>query len=287
MHYCDKKYGAGSSACITDEPPPKEEECKKFFSHEDTPNARSLGKEIKIQDESGKDISFCYPSKNPENETFGWCRTYGNYYDVGNYEKEKKGWGFCSQDCYLDKEGSNQGVLRINPGADILPENLCDKYLGELLNRNDGVEVKPSILCVARVEKWEETTWVKTDKGYTEKKSIGPATRYGSDSYVASPGTCEGDGGGPAYVYDGDRFVVTGVASGGMGDLGECGGINNPTQYVRVKAHVKWILRNLGEEKRRLCWDKKFSRVVSRAMRKIGKNKNSVGSEELGRHFIG
>ena len=78
MHYCDKMYGAGSSACITDEPPPIEEECKELFSYQDTKKAFDyLKKEIRIEDESGKAIAFCYPSKNQENENYGWCRTKG------------------------------------------------------------------------------------------------------------------------------------------------------------------------------------------------------------------
>ena len=31
-------------------------------------------------------------------------------------------------------------------------------------------------------------------------------------------------------------YTVTGVVSGGRGDLGKCGGINNPVHYVRYVA---------------------------------------------------
>ena len=34
--------------------------------------------------------------------------------------------------------------------------------------------------------------------------------RCGSESYIASVGTCKGDSGGPVFVEEGDRFVVTG-----------------------------------------------------------------------------
>ena len=58
-----------------------------------------------------------------------------------------------------------------------------------------------------------------------------------------------------------NRFVVTGarfnknssfvgIVSGGRGVLGECGGINNPIHYVRVKRFTRWIVANLGHEAR-------------------------------------
>ena len=251
MHYCDKMHGAGSSACITDEPPPIDEECKKFYNSEGTPSTFSdIGKEFRIQAESGEDITVCYPSKNPANETYGWCKTNGNYYDLDNYELEKEGWGFCSKDCYLDTKVKNSGILREKLGVEILSEDLCEKYLNRSLYSEDGIEVMPRILCVARTEKWAETTWVKTGEGYKQIENSGPVTRYGTDSYVASVGTCQGDSGGPVFVEEEkDRYVVTGeelgvcflyshhpclgVVSGGRGELGECGGINNPIHYVR------------------------------------------------------
>ena len=61
-------------------------------------------------------------------------------------------------------------------------------------------------------------------------------TKYG---YVTSAGTCNGDSGGPLYLEPKeDYFVVTGVVSGGRGNLGACGGINNPVHYTRLHIHV-------------------------------------------------
>ena len=72
----------------------------------------------------------------------------------------------------------------------------------------------------------------------------------------------QGDSGGPSFVEEiKGRFVLTGgrsnkvicfagVVSGGRGILGECGGINNPIHYVRVKKFNKWILGNLGKKER-------------------------------------
>ena len=67
----------------------------------------------------------------------------------------------------------------------------------------------------------------------------------------------QGDSGGPSYVKEEstNRFIVTGVVSGGRGTLGKCGGINNPVHYARVKKFARWIveyIRNTG------CWDKEF-----------------------------
>ena len=41
-----------------------------------------------------------------------------------------------------------------------------------------------------------------------------------------------------------------GVVSGGRGFLGECGGINNPIHYVRVKRFTRWIVENIEHEAR-------------------------------------
>ena len=72
----------------------------------------------------------------------------------------------------------------------------------------------------------------------------------------------QGDSGGPSFVEESkDRFVVTGgifnknssfvgVVSGGRGTLGECGGINNPIHYVRVKRFTRWIVENIEHEAR-------------------------------------
>ena len=214
MHYCDDSHGEGSSACITDQPPPPpvyQEECQQFFDQQNKP--QNFNEEKRILGESGEVIALCYPMKNPEDETFGWCHTKGNYYNLDNYKLEEKGWGFCSKDCYLDNKMPESGVLRWKENVEILSENLCEKYLNRSLG-NDGVEVRPIILCVARTERWVETTWVKTGKGYKQRERSGPVTRYGSDSYVASAGTCKGDSGGPVFVRDEDRFVVTGERVG-------------------------------------------------------------------------
>jgi len=255
-HYCNKDHGVGNTACIYDQPAPNHKECSKFFKNPNTPN-HFQGKEIRISDRNGRDITICYPATNPENKKYGWCRTKGNYYDVDKEDANTESWGFCGKDCFLDTEAENQGVLRSKQNIEILSEHLCDKYLNISLNQQE-VPVRPAILCVAENNKWQEEHWQKTDGGYMRMREHGPATRFGGSSYVASVGTCMGDSGGPSFVRDGFDFVVTGVVSGGRGTLGECGGINNPIHYVRVKKLTMWITRNLGRDKRKLCWDQEF-----------------------------
>ena len=74
----------------------------------------------------------------------------------------------------------------------------------------------------------------------------------------------QGDSGGPSFVEESKgRYVVTGarfnknpsfvgIVSGGRGTLGECGGINNPIHYVRVKRFTRWIVENIENDAR---WD--------------------------------
>jgi len=258
MHYCDKKFGNGSSSCVSDKPAPRDKECEKFFKHPDTPHTYGeIWKEIRLVDQDDKDIAVCYPDKNPVNASYGWCYTKGDYYRPGKGNPNYVGgWGFCSKDCFLDSSTDNVGILRHKNGVEILSEELCDQYLNRSLG--DGVEVRPHILCVARTEKWNEQMWQKTKEGYRQVEPSEPAMRYGSENYIASVGTCKGDSGGPVFVEEGDRFVVTGIVSGGRGPLGECGGINNPVHYVRVKKFALWISEHIANEGFPICWDKDF-----------------------------
>ena len=212
MHYCDKEEYVGGYACITDRPPPVAEECKTFYDNEATPNSFPQdGKEIRIKDQLGKTIAFCFPNQNPENQTYGWCKTKGSYYNPDMEDYEHVGWGFCGKDCFLDTNTKNSGILRQKQNVEILSEELCDAYLDRSLKPFGKPAVRPKILCVARTEKWKETTWQKTEHGYHAVPSTGPAMRYGSTSYIASVGTCQGDSGGPVFVRQGHTYVVTGI----------------------------------------------------------------------------
>ena len=69
------------------------------------------------------------------------------------------------------------------------------------------------------------------------------------------PGSCQGDSGGPLYkkVHDQSklRLILLGVTSKGHSKIGNCGGIDNPTHYVRVREMLSWIQKYI--KKRKLC----------------------------------
>ena len=53
-------------------------------------------------------------------------------------------------------------------------------------------------------------------------------------------------------VTDPGRFVLLGLTSGSRSNIRECGGVNNPTLYVRIKALSQWILRHV--DKQNVCF---------------------------------
>ena len=109
------------------------------------------------------------------------------------------------------------------------------------------MKVRPKVLCVGRFMKWNIDMWYDGGQEYihlTNKSRIETTSRilghwhygarHGLAGYVTSAGTCSGDSGGPLYTEpEPGVYVVTGVVSGGRGELGFCGGINNPVHYVR------------------------------------------------------
>ena len=71
-------------------------------------------------------------------------------------------------------------------------------------------------------------------------------------SYLLGPGSCQGDSGGPLFTHtinDGkDTLVLLGITSKGHSNIGNCGGIDNPTHYVRIKKMMSWIKRYIKTE---------------------------------------
>ena len=45
---------------------------------------------------------------------------------------------------------------------------------------------------------------------------------------------------------------MLGLTSGSRSDIRECGGVNNPTLYVRIKSLSNWIRRHV--DKQDLCF---------------------------------
>ena len=67
------------------------------------------------------------------------------------------------------------------------------------------------------------------------------------------PGSCQGDSGGPLYkkVHDQGklRLILLGVTSKGHSKIGNCGGIDNPTHYVRLREMLSWITKYVKKRK--------------------------------------
>ena len=107
------------------------------------------------------------------------------------------------------------------------------------------MKYRPQILCVGHYFEWNVGVWLDKGNGRyapvsesKQKSALLKKFHYGAKydpvGYVTSAGTCSGDSGGPLYVETkSGQYVVTGVVSGGRGNLGKCGGVNNPVHYVR------------------------------------------------------
>jgi len=268
FHYCDKDYGKGESACQKG-PPPNGKDCERFFASQGNKMPSDV-EDVRLELQGGKTV-MCHSQQNPEEAKHGWCHVTGNYYDAKNTDYNYRSWGFCGKDCFLDTGGPGTGVMRKKTSIHILPETLCSRFLNDSLS-SQGVKTYPEILCIAEQNRWKEETWKETGSGF-QKVQEGEVRRYGTTSYVASVGTCQGDSGGPVFVEEYDRFVVTGVVSGGRGELGDCGGVNNPIHYARVKRLTNWILEILDQRSTdQLCWDTEFqTKVVERCCRKRNK----------------
>ena len=151
--------------------------------------------------------------------------TKGDYYDSTN-TKDKKSWGFCSGDCHLNKNEASAGVLRIVDRVSVMPEQLCTQFLSRSLPHGT-VEWLPKILCVGKINLWSTGVWdynkytgsyenVDVEEEVDEmvhKYHFGDAMGLGG--YIASPGTCSGDSGGPMYQvekhwhYKNNKYIVT------------------------------------------------------------------------------
>merc|ERR1719369_45277 len=271
--YGPMKYHYCKSKCSTRTAPPSSRTCRLFFRHHKVPEDKE---EVMIL--KGRKTQFCFRDKNAENQKYGWCFTKGDYFKHPEKREAPRSndWGFCSSDCFLDKNKAMFGVLRIVEHVEILPKNLCDYFL-EKSFRYGPVSYRPKILCVGRVNHWSTNVWGMQGKKFNrislntentvKRRHYGEYLGFGG--YVASPGTCSGDSGGPVYQEQIDprtgrtKYVVTGAVSGGRGRMGACGGINNPVHYTKLQSFVTWISRVLGNpENRKLCWDNEFEEIL-------------------------
>ena len=207
FHFCDKREGKGRKACNTETPPPEDKECEIFFKKPYTPNnvPRNV-EEIRILSHDGKHSKYCYPKKNPEKGGKGWCNTVGNYYNFRNVNETHQGWGFCSKGCFL--KSSHKNMLNIKKNVNLLEEKMCADLMS--FGLPESVKINLRVLCVAPVKNFKESVWVKIGDEYERAEVSQKAKRFGVATYLASPETCESKSGGPLFVKDKDRYVITG-----------------------------------------------------------------------------
>jgi len=269
-HYC-----AGSdpaTACITDQLPPHGRFCEEFFKANNTPATVPDGVEEIILRYRGRPVSYCYKDASPDPKSKGWCRVDKDATTI-QVLKKSDSWGFCSKDCYLSETEKMSQVLRAVRGVDILSDMLCNVFLRKSLKNNRAI-VMPQILCIGHLERFKYQSWniIPNPEGLRAKGGLEfapePKRRKwrrfkhkdemipGSGAYVRAAGTCNGDSGGPVFIKEDNSglYVVLGAVSGGRGRLSNCGGINNPTHYVRLKFFGKWIQNALGAESEQLCF---------------------------------
>jgi len=194
------------------------------------------------------------------------------------------GWGFCSSDCNgTSSNDEKSGMQRTFDDADALPEAVCQKFLNyyqQKKNFNAGNihPINSSALCIGQIlplrykayytmsdpesidPKWKPLdkeffvpNWRIIDDIYRRQNIDVEGNGY----YISSHGSCKGDSGGPSLLkgdFNGEEvFVLTGITSKGAIDIfeGTCGGVNNPTYYLRVRGLIqKWLMDRInGTEK--------------------------------------
>ena len=116
---------------------------------------------------------FCFSRSNPENSSYGWCRTAGNYYDekAPSQASDPNAWGFCSKDCHLnDPNQASYGVLRVADKAEMLEESQCEERVSQSVGFRP-MQVRPAVLCVGKRVNWNVDVWTKDQNGYKRVKN--------------------------------------------------------------------------------------------------------------------
>ena len=162
----------------------------------------------------------------------------------------------CGDTCEDREQGHLTGKARVKP-VEIMDQTWCDERLAALRigmekpGQERGFWVFPRVYCIAYNETYQTKFYQKQGHHYKEvqgsrqiMKQLGREDLY----YIRATGSCKGDSGGPLYEHRGDKYVVIGTTSRGTGPIGNCGGRDNPTHYVRVPYHMKFLKRYIEDK---------------------------------------
>lgn len=253
---CEVKFpynGKDYTGCIKDQGTPSstDPQCQAFktkMGYSDKEMQRKDINEIVLVDAaSNKIVTRCFRETAGK---FGWCGITDNIVN-GTFTadaaeiKSNTGWGVCTDTCE-DPEGSSlTGKARVK-NVQIVDQAFCDEKLARTKKGKDNkFEVPPLVYCVAFNETYKTEFYSVKGEEYTlmpptpqlHQQIMGRENPW----YIRATGSCKGDSGGPLYEKKGDQFVLLGSTSRGTGSLSNCGGIDNPTHYVRMKDMLPWI----------------------------------------------
>lgn len=245
--------------CIEDDTPSSQSPiCQDFFDETNLTTADFLRRnvnEIAIFDQDLNSVlSKCYRSSPGR---YGWCGITKNIISSKQNKKEDTivayddGWGFCSESCGKSKNTAISGQARVKK-VQILDQEFCDSNLISTREGKTPFTVMPKVYCVAYNETFKTAFYKKVQNGLYEEldSKLEYHIKLGREHqwYTRSTGSCRGDSGGPLYVQVGDEYVLLGTTSRGTGKIANCGGVDNPTHYVRIKDMVPWLLNYIEEE---------------------------------------
>ena len=162
----------------------------------------------------------------------------------------------CGDTCHDEEQGHLTGKARVKP-VEVMDQDWCDERLVALRRglekpgQEKGFWVFPRVYCIAYNETYQTRVYQQQGEQYVEVPISRPImNQLGRDNlyYIRATGSCKGDSGGPLYEHRRNKFVVIGTTSRGTGPIGNCGGRGNPTHYVRVEFHMKFLQRYIKDD---------------------------------------